>query len=249
MNLNSTKTVRDLAVELPGATRIFEKLGIDYCCDANQQLNDACDEAGIATQEVIDLLEQQSQEATEERNFRNTTATELIKYIIGKHHSFTKTEIERLRFLIDKVCDVHGQNHVELNRVRSVFQTLSAELEPHMMKEECVLFPYIVRMEAAEHHNHPVSTPPFRTVANPVKMMQYEHEGAVYLLKQLRQITSNYSVPADACLSYQSLYQALEAFEKDLHQHIHLENNILFPRAVELEMKVMVSYLQDDRRR
>ncbi|HEV8369739.1 MAG TPA: iron-sulfur cluster repair di-iron protein [Pyrinomonadaceae bacterium] len=238
MNLNANKTVRDLAVELPGATGVFEKLGIDYCCKGNQQLDDACAEAGIAIKEVIELVEKQSHEVIEERNY--TTAAELIKYIIDKHHSFTKTEIARLRLLIDKVCDVHGQNHPELSRVRSVFQTLSAELVPHMMKEECVLFPHIVRMEAAENHNHPVSTPPFRTVANPVGTMKLEHEGAGYLLKQMRQITSDYSVPADACLSYQSLYEALEAFEKGLHQHIHLENNILFPRALEMEMEVGV---------
>jgi regulator of cell morphogenesis and NO signaling len=240
MNLNLNKTVRDLAVELPGATRVFERLGIDYCCDANQQLNDACAEAGITTQEVIDLIENQSQSATEEPNFRNTTATELIKYIVDKHHSFTKTELERLRLLIDKVCEVHGKNHAALSRVRSVFKTLSAELKPHMMKEECVLFPYIIKLEEAEKNNHPVSTPPFRTVAHPVAMMNVEHEGAGYLLKQMRQITSNYSVPADACTSYQTLYQALEAFEKDLHQHVHLESNILFPRALEMEMEVVV---------
>lgn len=239
MNLNPNRTVRDLALEIPGATRVFEKLGIDYCCGANQPINAACDDAGIAIQELTDLFSTIPCEPVEP-NLRDATPTELINYILDTHHSFTKTEIEHLRLLIERVCVVHGQNHPELNRVRSLFQTLSAELEPHMMKEECVLFPYIIGMEEAGKQNHPISTPTFRTVANPIRMMNLEHEGAGYLLKQMRQVTSNYSTPADACMSYQSLYQDLEAFEKDLHQHIHLENNILFPRALEMEMEVVV---------
>ena len=242
MNSLTTKTVRDLAVEIPGATRVFETVGIDYCCGGQRSLADACDNAGVMLEDLMTSLEmaKMSYSEREETNIHTATLNELIHHIVDKHHAFTKTELQRLRALIDKVCDVHAEKHPELARVRSLFQTLGAELEPHMVKEELVLFPYVISIEAARANNHSVSTPPFRTVANPVRMMMLEHEGAGYLLKQMRQITSDYSLPADACVSYQTLYQALDAFEKDLHQHIHLENNILFPRALEMETEVMV---------
>jgi regulator of cell morphogenesis and NO signaling len=170
-----------------------------------------------------------------EPDFLNATLAELIDHIIETHHIFTRNEIGRLRELLDKVCGVHGQNHPELAHLRSLFETLSLELEPHMMKEERVLFPYVIGMEDAVSNERSVTTPPFITVANPVRMMMLEHDRAGELLKQMRRLTSDYTPPPDACTSYQTLYQALDAFEKDLHQHIHLENNILFPRAVKME--------------
>ena len=238
MNTTSTKTVRDLAVEIPGATRIFERLNIDYCCGGNQTLDKACDTAGVAVENVINLLEADTgaHRQSEEPNFLTATMAELIDHIVNKHHEFTRSEIARLRELTNKVYEAHGQNHPELDGVRRVFQTLSDELEPHMAKEERVLFPYTIQLESeSARGKRSLPRPPFGTVANPVRMMMMEHENAGLLLKQMRALTSDYKVPADGCVSYQTLYRALEAFESDLHQHIHLENNILFPRAVEME--------------
>lgn len=237
MNLATSKTVREMALEIPGATRVFEKLGIDYCCGGNRLLSDACETAGVSVDQVLASMELEhgSQEKFEEPNFVTAALGELINHIVEKHHVFTKAEIDRLRLLIVKVENAHGQNHTEIARLRSLFETLSAELEPHMMKEERVLFPYVMQMEDAARSERPHPNPPFGTVANPVRMMMMEHETAGELLKEMREITGNYAVPPDACISYQTLYQALDAFEKDLHQHIHLENNILFPRAVEME--------------
>jgi regulator of cell morphogenesis and NO signaling len=237
MNSLATKTVRDLAVEIPGATRVFENLGIDYCCGGNRLLDDACATAGVPFEHALNSLElaTASHAQSDEPNFLTATLAELIHHIVEKHHVFTKSEIARLRALIDKVHGVHGQNHPELERLRLLFQSLSAELEPHMMKEERVLFPYVIEMEEAIRNERPVPMPPFGTVANPVRMMMMEHETAGELLREMRAASADYSVPPDACISYQTLYQALDAFEKDLHLHIHLENNILFPRAVEME--------------
>lgn len=237
MNLATSKTVGELALEIPGATRVFENLGIDYCCGGKQSLAEACLAAGVTAESVIKSLEHvnSSHAVFEEPNFLTATLAELIDHIVEKHHVFTKTEIARLGALIDKVHGVHGQNHPELAEIKSLFASLSAELEPHMMKEERVLFPYVSGMEEAVRNQRPVGDPPFGTVRNPIQMMMLEHDGAGYLLKQIRKFSSNYALPADACISYQTLYQALDAFEKDLHQHIHLENNILFPRAVEME--------------
>jgi regulator of cell morphogenesis and NO signaling len=237
MNSLATKTVRDLALENPGATRVLERFGIDYCCGGNRLLGEACETAGVSVDQVLASMEREdgSPGQFEAPNFLTATLGELINYIVEKHHIFTRTEIERLRLLIVKVDNAHGQNHTEITRLRSLFETLSAELEPHMMKEERVLFPYVTQMENAMRSERRNPSPPFGTVANPVRMMMMEHETAGELLKEMREITGNYAVPPDACISYQTLYQALDAFEKDLHQHIHLENNILFPGAVEME--------------
>ena len=137
--------------------------------------------------------------------------------------------------MLEKVCMAHSENHPELLQVNLLFRELGADMETHMTKEEHVLFPYVVRMEAAAKQLVPLFRPPFGTVANPVRMMMLEHDRAGELLKRIRLLSSDYNPPADGCLSYQTLYASLEALEKDLHQHIHLENNILFPRAVEME--------------
>lgn len=240
MTLQSTKTVRELALEIPGATRIFEKLGIDYCCGGNKSLEQACAARDLSAQDVILRLEEEVEKpaalTTEVVDFSQLTLTELTAYIISKHHVFTKQELRRLDALMNKVCSMHGQNHMELVSLRSLFRELSSDLSPHMLKEEIVLFPYIARMEEAVRNNQASFTPPpFMTVRNPVRMMSLEHDTAGDLLRRMRDVSANYAVPADACISYRTLYQALEEFERDLHQHIHLENNILFPRAVAME--------------
>ena len=232
-----TKTVREYALEIPASTRIFEKLGIDYCCGGGKSLADACAQAGVAVDEVLSSL---MTNATSEGNFADEewhtmSQAELITHIVEKHHAFAREELERLEALLAKVCGVHGQSHPELFYIHDQFGRLRRDLEPHMLKEESVLFPYIIRMEEAIVGNQALGTPPFGTVRNPVRVMMTEHDEARYILRGMRETSSNYTAPADACISFQTLYQALTALETDLHQHIHLENNILFPRAAELE--------------
>ena len=234
---DTTKTVREYALEIPATTRIFEKLGIDYCCGGGKSLADACAQAGVALDEVLSSL---MTNATSERNFADeewhtASQAELITHIVEKHHVFTRAELERLEALLAKVCGVHGQNHPELFQIQDQFGKLRGDLEPHMLKEESVLFPYIIRMEEAIVGNQALPAPPFGTVRNPVRVMMAEHDAAGYILGRIREASSNYTVPVDGCISYKTLYSALTALEVDLHQHIHLENNILFPRAVEQE--------------
>jgi len=137
--------------------------------------------------------------------------------------------------LFVKVCSVHGQSHPELAEIRTTFAGLAQELTTHMMKEEMVLFPYIVRMEEAVIQHEPVLPPPFGSVQNPISMMEHEHQSAGNALGAMREASGGYTPPTDACISYQTLYKTLSEFEADLHQHIHLENNILFPRAIAME--------------
>jgi regulator of cell morphogenesis and NO signaling len=240
MTLQSTKTVRELALEIPGATRIFENLGIDYCCGGGKSLEQACAARDLPTQDVMLKLEEEVEKpaalTAEPMDFTLLTLTELTAYITVKHHVYTKQELARLDALMNKVYSAHGQNHKELLDLQSLFRELAADLTPHMQKEEMVLFPYIERMEkAVSTGSRAFVPPPFMTVRNPVRMMSLEHDQAGNLLRRMRDVSASYTVPDDACISYRTLYQALEEFEQDLHQHIHLENNILFPRAVEME--------------
>ncbi len=239
--LDPTKTVRGLVLEIPNATRIFEKMKIDYCCGGDKSLDDACAIAGVKLSELERLFAdatKSNEPANDMLDFRKLTLTGLIGHILAKHHVFTKEEMVRLQLLIEKVNAAHGVNHPELPHMAELFQRLCADLTPHMAKEENVLFPYLEELEASLLQNRPAPFAPFGTVKNPVRMMMMEHDTVGDLLRELRALSSDYEVPADGCISYQTLYQALEAFEKDLHQHIHLENNLLFPRAVAMEDKV-----------
>jgi len=238
MTIVTSKTVREIALETTSATRVFEKLGVDYCCGGNQSLEEACAKSGLPIEQVIDALElAEAQSAVPgiNRDWIEAPLTDLIAHILETHHSYTREEIARLTPLLDKVCSVHGKNHPELLRVRATFFALAQELRTHLMKEETVLFPYVTRMEESLAQREPVLPAPFGTIENPVSMMEHEHDSAGNALRTMREATNGFTAPEDACVSYQTLYKALAAFEADLHQHIHLENNILFPRAIAME--------------
>jgi regulator of cell morphogenesis and NO signaling len=238
MSVATEKTVRELALENTTATRVFEKLGIDYCCGGNKSLEEACRAAKLNMDQVLDSLEmaeQSAHSAQSDRNWQVEPLADLIAHIKNTHHKYTREEIARLGPLFNKVCSVHGKNHPELLEIRTTFDGLAQELATHLMKEEMVLFPHIVRMEEAAMEKEPAIPAPFGTVQNPISMMEHEHDSAGNALRSMRETSGGYSAPADACVSFQTLYKALAAFETDLHQHIHLENNILFPRAVAME--------------
>lgn len=233
--INSETTVREVALELPQSTRVFETLKIDYCCGGNQPLAQACATAGVDVDNVMEMLADMTESTSQVLDFQKFSLTELIAYILNTHHVFTKSEMDRLQLLADKVLAAHGGNHPELVHLDELLTRLCADLKPHMFKEEQILFPYILAMVEAAGHKRAVPFAPFGTVNNPIRMMMREHDTAGEILRELRAVTFDYRVPTDACVSYQTLYQRLEDFEKDLHQHIHLENNILFPRALALE--------------
>jgi regulator of cell morphogenesis and NO signaling len=237
MILTISKTVRDYAIETPQTIPVFEKLGIDFCCGGNRPLDEACAAANLNIDAVLKALEAAVSEPVRpsDRELRAGSLAELISHIEKTHHVYVRTQVPEISRLIEKVFGKHGANHPELATIRNVFQGLGEELMAHLMKEENILFPYVERMEEAVVAGDPILPPPFGTVANPVRMMEHEHDDAGIALKSLRETSRGYTPPADACVSFQALYTALENFEKDLHQHIHLENNVLFPRALEME--------------
>ncbi|HWP43056.1 MAG TPA: iron-sulfur cluster repair di-iron protein [Blastocatellia bacterium] len=238
MRISADKTVRELAVEVAGATRVFEKLGIDYCCGGGKALEEACEAAGIPVNEIISSLEEaerSSMQSDEGEDWQKESLAKLTSYIVSKHHVFTRDEMDRIEPLLAKVCKVYGNEHPELLKIQAVFQELKNDLLTHMHKEEMVLFPYIAEMEEAITNQTSRPRPFFGTVRNPIRMMSLEHDLAGELLRNIRLLSSGFEPPADSCVSYQTLYRALEELEQDLHRHIHLENNILFPRATEME--------------
>ncbi|MGZ4871626.1 MAG: iron-sulfur cluster repair di-iron protein [Candidatus Angelobacter sp.] len=239
MNLNATRTVRDLAIEIPNATRTFEKLGIDYCCGGSKSLSDACVHANVSVENVLRALEQVGDfvpaPKTSLPDFTTGKLGDLIEHILATHHAYVKQELPRLHQLLNKVVSVHGKTHPELGKIQQTFEGMSSELTSHMMKEEHILFPHIVALENAVISGRPKPRPVFGTVSNPVHMMELEHDSAGAALKEIRALSSNYTPPEEACFSYKTLYSALKEFESDLHQHVHLENNMLFPRTIAME--------------
>lgn len=236
MMISSTMKVRDVAINSPQATRVLEKLKIDYCCGGDRQLGEACATAGVELKTLEQMLEETDNAVKDvPPDFQRLSLSELIKHILDKHHVYTKDEMARLEALTTKVVGAHGENHSELLAVKTLLRQLFDDLTQHMFKEEQILFPFILELEQSLLQNRPAPFAPFGTVDNPIRMMTMEHDTAGEILRELRKLTSDYAVPADGCMSYQTLYQALEAFEHDLHQHIHLENNILFPKAIAME--------------
>jgi regulator of cell morphogenesis and NO signaling len=235
MPTTTEKNVAQIAIENPNAARAFEKLGIDYCCNGKRSLEEACAAANVSVDDVAKRLEESAKEPANAPDLSALSLTELMAHIQDTHHGFIREESPRIRELAAKVARKHGEAHPELLEVREIFDALADELSVHLMKEEQILFPYIRVMEEAKIQNDPGPPAMFGTVANPIRMMEREHDGAGDALRTLRSVTKNYTLPEDACTSYGVLFESLKNFEADLHRHIHLENNLLHPRALAME--------------
>jgi regulator of cell morphogenesis and NO signaling len=237
----ATKTIREIALEAPLTTRVFEEFKIDFCCGGRVPFAEACEMAGVDPAVMTAKLEAAVEKAKTDGSYmsQKQSPSELIEYIVSTHHVFTRDELGRLLPLMNKVAGKHGENHPELFEIQRLLQELAADLMPHMQKEEMVLFPYIKQVEAATTRNMPIPLAHFGTVENPVRMMMFEHETAGDLLRQMRSLSSDYTTPDGACPSYKGLFAGIEDLERDLHRHIHLENNILFPDAIAAEKELL----------
>lgn len=235
----TTKTVREIALEMPITTRVFEEFKIDYCCGGRKIFFEACRNVGADPEIVLQKLNEILETGGDDEFAWLETATlcKLVDYIEEKHHIFTKNELEHLPALMEKVACVHGEHHPELLELKDAFQALGDDLSPHLIKEEMVLFPYIRDIETKHTKGLTVSFPPFGTINHPVRMMMTEHETAGELLRKMRELSNDYTLPEGACPSFTGLYHRFAELERDLHRHIHLENNLLFPKAIELEEK------------
>jgi regulator of cell morphogenesis and NO signaling len=228
--IETTRTLADLVTEHPTLARELERLGLDYCCGGCSTLADACAAVGLAADDVAAELATLSAAGVPPA-WAKFTAVDLVDHIVGTHHQYLWSEMPRLTALMEKVASAHGDRHPEMREVQRVLDSLCRDLEPHLMKEERVLFPMIRELAAS------TVTPEFHcgTLANPISVMMGEHDQAGELLEQLREVTSSYAVPADACASYRSLYDGFARLASDTHLHVHKENNVLFPLVLRLE--------------
>jgi len=238
MNFNHETAVKEIAVSSPAAAQILENAGVDYCCGGSRPLDEACTAAGVSAEDILARLGAGGEQVTPgDANWVSAPLSELTGHIQQKHHGYVRSAIPRIGALLDKVKAKHGANHPEIGTIESLFSRLGQEMIAHMQKEEIILFPYIVRVERARKEGAAVERPFFQTVRNPIQMMMNEHDAAGDLARQIRKASSEYAPTPDACPSYKNLYNELREFEADLHQHVHLENNILFPRALEIESR------------
>lgn len=237
-NITGNARVGEIAARHPTTRRTLERLEIDYCCGGNRTLSEAAAEKEMDVGRLLSALREAaaSDEEREERDWTQASMTELVNHIKRTHHSYMKQELPRLDRLLARVQDAHSEKHAQmLGRVRQVFAGLKMEIEMHLMKEEQVLFPYLRQVEAYRDGEGAAPQLHCVSVRNPVTQMKQEHENAAHALERMREITRDYDLPEDACESFRALYEGLEELEDDLHQHIHLENNILFPAALKLE--------------
>jgi regulator of cell morphogenesis and NO signaling len=230
------QTVRDIALESPSSIRVFEEFGIDYCCGGRKSLAEACAAKNLALDEVTTALERAAHtQAPQSEGWDAKPLAALAAHIVSTHHAYVYRELPRLAELAKKVVNRHGDTHPELLLIQEKLAELDEELTQHCAKEEVVLFPYIAKLERSIAEQTPKPHSCFGTVANPIAMMTQEHDAAGALMAGIREFSNHFTPPAGACPTYHAYYSGLREFEQDLHQHIHLENNILFPRAIALE--------------
>jgi regulator of cell morphogenesis and NO signaling len=237
MEAMQTKTVAEIASQSLAAVRVFEKLGIDYCCGGKRPLADVCEGKGLDASDVQKQLDAALSAAPSTAvDWNQSNLTDLVDHIITVHHDYLRRELPAISTRLEKVYRVYNQRHgPTLTGLPEVFARLKEELELHMRKEEMILFPAIGVYEAAASEGQSLDSLALGSVANPVRAMEAEHEEAGSALAAIREITRNFELPEYACVTYRALMHGLEELEKDLHLHIHLENNILFPRTLQLE--------------
>lgn len=239
-NDEGEETLGEIATKDLRKAQIFKKYGLDFCCGGKKTVKEACAEKGLDVTRIEQELQSADQNLATSRPlpYNDWSIDFLADYIVNTHHSYVAKTLPDLRTYAAKVARVHGSRHPELLAIHTLVEEINAELTSHMIKEEKVLFPYIKELVAESKSAASPAPSPFTTVQQPINMMEMEHEAVGHNLEQIRELSRNYVLPEDACASYSLLYRLLEEFEDDLHTHVHLENNILFPKALKLEKEL-----------
>lgn len=241
MNITPNSFVNEVVRLNFKTATIFQSNNIDYCCRGDKAISDACKEAGVGADQLIKQLETVvTQKDPDSEYINNLSLKELTDHIVKRHHAYVHESIPILKRNLEKICEVHGEHHPELFAIKNLFYDSAGALIMHMQKEELMLFPYIQRLESVKGHNAPLPNSPFGSVSNPIEMMMTEHQVEGERFDQISELTGNYQPPEDACTTYEVTLKQLMDFEDDLHRHIHLENNILFPKAIELEKQISI---------
>lgn len=236
MKTSDTRTIGEIVAENYRTAPVFKKYGIDFCCKGGRTIEDACATKGIDPSPLLVELEVVSgTRENAQTDYTSWPLDRLVDHIEEKHHRYVEQAIQHIRPFLNKVVEVHGDHHPELIGIHELFNETAGNLAQHMKKEELILFPFIRKMVQAEADGTELGRPHFGTVENPIAMMKDEHVAEGSRFETIRKLSNDYTPPADACNTYRVTYALLKEFEEDLHLHIHLENNILFPKALEME--------------
>ena len=230
-----TKSLAQIVNTNHRAATVFEKYHLDFSCKGKRTLQQACTENELKVEDILSELERTEQSDNDKVviNYDKLSLSQLAEYILTTHHEYVKKEMPVIAMYLQKVAAKHGDRHPEMLKVSELFMAVKEEMEHHMQKEEMVLFPRIKELEKQlVEGNEPCINISY--LKAPINMMEQEHDHAGSMLAEIRQLTNNYNPPADACTTYRLSFAALQAFELDLHQHVHMENNILFPKALQL---------------
>lgn len=239
MEINQSQIIGELVAQDYRTASVFKKYGIDFCCQGNRTILDACEKKSVDSKLVLNDLEKATQAQNESlTDYKSWPIDLLADYIEKKHHRYVEEKTLEIKPYLDKICKVHGERHPELLEIQKQFNASAGELAAHMKKEEFILFPFVRKMAKAKHEGLDVDTPHFGTVQNPVQLMMDEHSTEGDRFRIIEELSHNYIAPSDGCSTYRVTYALLKEFEQDLHLHIHLENNILFPKAIELEKEL-----------
>ena len=234
------RSLGDIVKQDPRAAVVLERFGLDYCCGGHRTLQKASAERDLDVASVVDALEGLGAASSETRADAEWKELDtLTRHIVKRHHGYVCEVTPAIRTWLAKLVARHGQRHPELAQVQETFDQLTGELAAHMAKEENILFPFIEDLAVARRTGTRLPTSPFGTVLHPVRVMEADHRAAGELLERLRSLTDDFALPGDACTTYRLCYAELERFEEDLHWHVHLENNVLFPQALELEQQLV----------
>ncbi|MGA3129966.1 MAG: DUF542 domain-containing protein [Terracidiphilus sp.] len=239
--MNSATTLRSIALEHPATIRVFEHFQLDYCCGGNRPLGEVCTEKCIAAELVLAALAEAVHNEPATEDFTLAAPAELIRHIVQTHHAYIRSELPRLQSMADRVATKHAPMHPEATFIQRNLAQLAEELIFHLNKEERILFPYIEGLERSREENAAPPNACFGSVESPIRQMIHEHEGAAGLIEEMRTATRGFMPWPGACPTTGGLYYGLKAFETDLHRHVHLENNLLFPRAIALEQELLTA--------
>ncbi len=236
--ISPATTIGDIVARDLRSAAVFARHGIDFCCGGGRSLGDVCREQGLDSEAVAQELRAASAAADPLADATGWPIGRLIDHIVTKHHAYVRAQIPLIQGYTAKLAARHGQRLPAMAQIARVFDELADELNRHMDKEERILFPYIDAMVLAKDTCSRVARTPFGTIQNPIRMMELEHQDAGEHLWQIRALTGNFEAPAEACATWRACFAALADFERDMHEHVHLENHVLFPAAARLEQEL-----------
>lgn len=234
------QTLAEIVTANHEAATVFEKYQLDFCCKGKRPLLQACKEKNLPEEEVAKELKEviASSTVTDGNLLNYISLTQLCDYIVDTHHAYVRQSSKQIAFYLEKIASKHGGRHPELVQIFELFRIVNEEMASHMYKEENILFPRIKELEKQNTDSLKLGLPASGYIEAPIAVMEHEHDNAGTLLEQIRQKSNNYTAPGDACTTYRVAFASLQAFEADLHKHVHMENNIVFPRAIELTRKL-----------